>query len=348
MSVVVTCYNYAHYLAGAVQSAATQEGVLADVLIVDDASTDDSLQIARGLAARHSNVSVVEIPSNLGPAGAFNAGVREAAGEFVVRLDADDLLTPGSLRRAVEVARSFPSVGLVYGHPLHFRGEMLPPPRLRVTGWTLWPGRLWLSGRCRSSVNVITSPEVLMRRAVLEQVGYMSSLKHAHDMELWLRIAAFSNVAYVHGADQAWHREHDASLSQQKVNEIVDLNERLACFRTLFNGVAGSIPDAAQMNATAHRALVAAALASAQSSLDRGRNRAESADAYLEFARSLDPTVTTTARWRSLSRRRDRVLDRRRAIPAELSVAALARRATTRLRSELHWRRWHREGVYEL
>ena len=59
----------------------------------------------------------------------FNDGAKTATGEFLVRLDADDLLTPGSLARATQLARAYPSVGLVYGHPIHFSTESLPESR---------------------------------------------------------------------------------------------------------------------------------------------------------------------------------------------------------------------------
>ena len=128
VTVVVPCYNYARYLPAAVCSALSQCGVQVDVVIVDDASSDDSLAVARALAANDPRITVLAHACNTGPVQTFNDGLTAVRGQFLVRLDADDLLTPGSLERSVAVAQQCPSVGLVYGHPLNFSGEALPLP----------------------------------------------------------------------------------------------------------------------------------------------------------------------------------------------------------------------------
>ncbi|WP_220668314.1 glycosyltransferase family 2 protein [Pseudarthrobacter phenanthrenivorans] len=341
VSVVISCYNYARYLTTAVQSCISQQEVTVEVIIVDDASTDDSLDVARSLSRRHANVSVISHAANAGPVGAFNDGARLATGEFLVRLDADDILTPGSLGRAALVAQSFPSVGLVYGHPLHFSTLPLPKPRLRPTGWTIWPGSEWLATLCRSGKNVITSPEVMMRRSLVAELGYMSPLAHSHDMELWLRLSAFADVAYIHGADQAWHREHSQSLSARSVDNILDFRERVAAFDVLFGGPAGAQPDAASLRPVAQRTLAREALRTARHELARGTAGTSSLPAWLELARTIDPVVAESALWSRLQ-----LAPRFGSLPAPLRFSSLALRLRGRIRSELEWYRWHRKGVY--
>ena len=74
-----------------------------------------------------------------------------------------------------------------------------------------------------------------MRRSVVDKIGGQKHLTHTHDLEMWLRMSAFCDVAYIHGADQAWHREHAQSLSAQ-YNGIRDLTERRDAFDALFVG----------------------------------------------------------------------------------------------------------------
>ncbi len=140
VTVIIPCFNYGRYLPAAVDSALSQAGAAVDVVIVDDKSTDDSLDVARSLAAERTKVRVLAHETNQGPVGTFNDGLEIATGEFLVRLDADDLLTPGALARATALARAYPSAGLIYGHPRHFEGEP-PPARTDVRSWTVWPGR---------------------------------------------------------------------------------------------------------------------------------------------------------------------------------------------------------------
>jgi hypothetical protein len=316
--------------------------VTVDVIIVDDASTDGSLQLARELSASHPNVAVIAHGANVGVVESFNDGAKAATGDFLVRLDADDLLTPGALARATQLADAYPSVGLIYGRPVHFDTEEPPGFRGTPSAWTVWPGREWLADRCRSGTNVITSPEVVMRRSVLEKIGYQAPLRHTHDMELWLRISAFSDVAYIHGVDQAWHREHAASMSAREVDPLVDLKERREAFDVLFAGPAGDVKGAARLRRAATRALVVEALNTAAHELDRGAGTSPLYDFCLRLAQDLDPGVTQGPAWRRVTH------------PAALAAAAtpwgrgraVLRRGAGRARSEFRWWNWRRNGVF--
>lgn len=334
VSVVIPCYNYADYLPLAVESAVNQTGVLVEVIIVDDCSTDESLAVAERLAGEHPRVRVIDHPVNRGPVDTFNDGLDAATGDYLVRLDADDMLTPGSLARAVAVLEAYDSVGLVYGHPLHFT-DTLPAPRTATTSVTLWPGAQWLARRCRDGLNVITSPEVVMRMSVVADVGGQQPLAHTHDMEMWFRIAAFCDVGYLRGCDQAWHRDHAQSLSAQKVDEIVDLEERRHAFDTLFTGRAAAVPAAAEMHAAADRALDRAALELAVREISRGQD-ADRIHRILDTIRS-PHLQTRAAAVRQTIGRPVRVGDRVRAIPR-------------RVRRHIHYRRsfraWHRRGEF--
>lgn len=343
VSVVIPCHNYARFLTEAVGSALGQAGVRVEVIVVDDASTDDSLSVARRLAAADPRVTVLAHPVNRGPVETFNDGLARASGEFLVRLDADDLLTPGSLARSVAVARAFPSVGLVYGHPLHF-AETRPPARERARRWTVWPGRHWLWDRCVDGYNVITSPEVLMRMSVVAQVGGQRPLAHTHDMEMWLRLAAFSDVAYIGGADQAWHRDHPASLSAREVDDATDSRERTAAFTELAEGIAADVPGMGDMRAAAQRALVRQVLRACRYEIDRGRRDPDRARSLMAQALAVEPGLAATRSWLRL--------DAALAAPAGSGpgpgdrVAGLVRACVVRADDLWRARRWARTGTY--
>ncbi|MFW0774833.1 oligosaccharide flippase family protein [Paenarthrobacter nitroguajacolicus] len=341
VTVIITCFNYGRFLRQAVESALAQDGVTVEVIVVDDASTDDSIAVAQELAASSHQVRILRHTSNQGPVTSFNDGAVLARGEFMVRLDADDVLTPGSLQRAVNVARAYPSVGLVYGHPLHFTTSELPRPRLTTKAWTVWPGREWLEDRCRNGLNVITSPEAFIRRSVLQTIGYQAHLKHTHDMELWLRIAAFADVAYIHGPDQAWHREHAESLSSMGIDELEDLKARRLAFDELFSGPAAALPEAPDFKAKAHRALANDALARASHEYDRGRGRAHKSEALAALADELVDDPEGLEVWNKYARRR--------ALGPALASQPLRSgpaRLAGRIRHELQMRRWHNSGVF--
>lgn len=303
VSVVIPCYNYARYLPEAVNSALSQAGVVVDVIVVDDRSSDNSLEVARQLAAANPRITVIAHEINYGAVKTFNDGLAVAEGEYLVRLDADDLLTPGSLLRSVAVMQRFPSVGLVYGHPIHFTDPLRKAHRDQPTSWTVWPGRDWLETRCRTGTNVITSPEVLMRRAVVDIVGGQMPLAHTHDMEMWLRMAAFCDVAYIKGADQAWHREHPKSLSAMEVDPLRDVMERRDAFETLFSGIAGQIPQADAFCGKARLAVASGAVKLAINRYDCGYLDASEIAKLREIATAMVADVKALPDWRSLERR---------------------------------------------
>ncbi len=306
VSVIIPCYNHGHFLPDSIGSVLAQECVEPEVIVVDDASTDDSAVVAQRFADADPRVVVLRHRRNTGHVIAFNDGYAAATGEFIVRLDADDLLTPASLARSVALFDAFPSVGLVYGYPRHFTTRTPPVPRVGpARSWSIWSGADWVAERCRRPWNVITTPEVVIRASVMKQTGPLSlRLKFAQDMEMWLRTAAVSDVGRVDGPDQALHRDHPASMSQTTgAGHMLDIRERREVFATLFDGPGGQLPFADELHETAKRTLAAEALDEACRAYDRGRTGIVDIDGYVEFALETYAEATNLPEWRALERR---------------------------------------------
>lgn len=100
VSVIIPIYNMAVFLPGAIQSVVDNDFSETEIIIIDDGSTDESLQIARQIAQTiHSPNIRVEVKSIArgGKSAALNEGLKLAGGDFITFLDADDVLPPGSL-----------------------------------------------------------------------------------------------------------------------------------------------------------------------------------------------------------------------------------------------------------
>ena len=82
VDVVIPCYNYARFVRQAVESVLSQEGVDVRVLIVDDASTDNSEEVGRQLAAGDRRVEYRRHPTNTGHLRVHNEGIEWAAGDY--------------------------------------------------------------------------------------------------------------------------------------------------------------------------------------------------------------------------------------------------------------------------
>jgi hypothetical protein len=332
VTVVITCYNYGRFLPLSVGSALNQTGVAVDVIVVDDASTDDSLAVARSLARADSRVSVIALSENQGPVGAFNQGMARAAGEFLVRLDADDGLTPGSLERAVALARRYPSVGMVYGRALHFTGDAFPAASTDIVSWLVWSGPSWVNFRCSELRNCITSPEVVMRTSVARRVGGLRELAHAHDFEMWLRMAAAADVGRLDCPDQAWHREHRDSRSAVHLNALTDLEERAQCFEFFLEGRADPVGE--EMRSRVRTGLAREAVLRTCRAYVRGWGGNATTDSYLAFAqRMMGEGGSLPAS--DLLERTLRLGPRRARLSPRLLVNALLQRYWRRLRPRL-------------
>ena len=195
VTVVIPCYNYGRYLPDAVSSVLRQDLVDVEVIIVDDASTDDSVAVARELSDADPRVRLMEHPENRGHIATYNEGLSEVSGDYVVLMSADDQLAPGSLAPALAVFQDMPEVGLVYGSVELFSqseaAHALWAEAIEEApwDWIAWKGDEWAREVCRFGRNVIRSPEVVLRRHVYEATGgYDANLPHVADLAMWLRL----------------------------------------------------------------------------------------------------------------------------------------------------------------
>jgi len=133
VSVIVTCYNLAQYLPMAVESVAAQTFEDWEIIIVDDASTDDTQATVQALLERfpHRKIISVSRGDNVGLPAARNAGIAVASGEYILPLDADDMLLPAALETLAKTLDDAPDVGIAYSNYMRFgylQGEVLAVP----------------------------------------------------------------------------------------------------------------------------------------------------------------------------------------------------------------------------
>ena len=358
VSVVVPVFNYGPYLEPCIRSVLLQDGVDVDVLILDDASTDHSLQVAEKIAAEDSRVRVIAHTHNRGHIPTVNEGMAAVSSEYVVKLDADDMLTEGSLKRSVALLQAFPSVGFVYGLPWVITDDCASPGigaspdighpwdpglvRTRPRSWTIWPGHDWLRTRARRPHNPIMQPEAVIRLSALRRAGiYHPELPHTSDFEMWMRLAARGDVGRVNGAYQGVKREHPASMSRTvNAGLLTDITERARAVDSFLDECAPLLPGAAAMAGRAHRAIAREALGHAVSAYARGAPDTEPVDGYVALARSIWPDAEGLRDWRLVQRLR---YQDKATLTAHPQLRA--REVLRDLGSRAQWRRWKWSGT---
>jgi glycosyltransferase involved in cell wall biosynthesis len=232
VSVVLAVYNGEQYLRSTVESVLAQTLSDFELIIVNDGSTDASRDIA--LSFGDPRIRVIDNPRNLGLTPSLNRGLLEARGEFVARIDADDLAAPKRLARQVDFLRRRPGVGLVgtwyramdgNGKTLN-RGQ-LPTDHVEIR-WSL----MFYCAFVHSGV-------MWRRVSVHESVGlYDDAFAYAMDWEYWSRIASRLQVANL-GAHLTHYRvgPHSMSSTHPRVHaEIADA--RAASIRAVFGAEA--------------------------------------------------------------------------------------------------------------
>jgi len=289
VDVVIPCYNYGWCLNSCVTSVLSQAGVYVRVLIIDDASTDGSAQVALALAAADPRVECRVHAVNLGHIATYNEGLEWASGACIVFLDADDMLTPGSLQRACDLLEAHPEVGFVYGRPLIFRDDPPPVSDTRDGRQAIWSGSKWFELRCMQARNCIYSPEVVVRRNLLNQLGgFREELPHTADFELWMRLALYSDVGYVWGPHQAWYRNHPMGMHvRQFGTPLADLKQIWSAFQLLFQGHAARIHDCRNLEEAVRCRLSQRALQYAR------ENSASDAPGHLAMVAGLEELAAT-------------------------------------------------------
>lgn len=117
VSIVIPCYNYAKFLPFAIESCLKQTHRTREIVVVDDGSTDDTAAVAKGY--KQQGVKYIH-QANAGPSAARNAGVRAARSEWIICLDADDMLDERYVEKCIAHAEAHPKASFVYTQMQHF------------------------------------------------------------------------------------------------------------------------------------------------------------------------------------------------------------------------------------
>jgi glycosyltransferase involved in cell wall biosynthesis len=209
ISIIIPCYNYAHYLADAVASAIQQrqDGFPVDILVMDDGSTDETPRVAAGFG------SVIRYirQANAGLSATRNQGMRNAAHDLVVFLDADDVLLPGAVKVLWDAWRQDSQrLAVLAGREQVVDAHLNPkgPQAQREEGQIQEFSARDLVLRNRFAPAVLAD-----RRVLLEIGGFESGLRASEDRDMWIRVAARHRVAKL---DKIilWKRDHGSNMSR--------------------------------------------------------------------------------------------------------------------------------------
>jgi glycosyltransferase involved in cell wall biosynthesis len=307
IDVIVPCYNYGRFLRQCAWSVLAETRLPIRLLIIDDASDDNSGEVARSIAAQDGRVEVVVHAFNQGHIATFNEGIAWLRARYMLLLSADDVVAPGALARAVKLMEAVPNLALAYGRSVQIRGgeelggSIGSTPNIAAA--KVWPGSQFVRRICAHPDNPVESATAVVRTAVLQAVGgYRPELPHAGDLEMWLRCAARGDVGFIPEI-QAYTRIHDHNMRHGYTGAALfaDFEQRLQAFELFFSHGAATLADAKELERLARRRLAEQALWAAVRLLDQD-NR--SARRLISIARRIQPSVVFRPLWwKTMARR---------------------------------------------
>ncbi|MDX6612628.1 MAG: hypothetical protein QOD75_1814 [Blastocatellia bacterium] len=198
VSITIPSYNHARFLPATIDSVLAQTYPNVEIIIVDDGSTDGSLEIAAAYAARHpALVRVLTHPGgeNRGISATVNRCFAEAAGVYWIGVPSDDLLHPMKVAEQVEFMEQHPQIGWVYGYAYYIDEHGRGRPEFALFGEDITratdPVERLILG------NVVPGMTVLMRRAAVATIEPHDETLVYSDWDFWVRMAARNPVAFL-------------------------------------------------------------------------------------------------------------------------------------------------------
>ena len=181
----MSVHNGEKYLREAVESILSQTFTDFEFLIIDDGSTDGSLRIIQSYG--DARIKLAQNASRLGLTRSLNRGIQLATGEYIARMDADDISLPERLERQADFLDQHPSCSVVAA-----RVVMINEAGAEVGYWT--EDRETTTAReiyeQMPKSNCVAHPSVMLRATVAAQYGYNERQQHSQDYDLWLRLCA--------------------------------------------------------------------------------------------------------------------------------------------------------------
>lgn len=240
VSIVLPTYNRAHLLPSVLETILSQDYEDFDLVIVDDGSTDNTLEVISEFQARDSRLRYIRLPENRGPGFARDEGLNRAVAKYIALADSDDLWVPGRLKEQVEILDQHPEIEILFGdylnidhvHESRNTGFSLSAVGMQALILRRLSDDLWIIERGLEKAilrsNFIGTPTMLLRKEVFARVGgFDHMLQTSEDLEFHWRAATLgAQYAFINKPLIERHVHRD-SLTAQGVTPLIQRLEAL-------------------------------------------------------------------------------------------------------------------------
>ena len=222
VSICIPTYNRASLLRESLRSVCAQDYQPLEILISDNASTDETEEICRRLESMDDRVRYIRQPRNIGLYGNHNVCITESRGTFLGLFHDDDLHHPEMVSRYVAFLLRHPEVGIVCSkwHLIDDNGSVIGTRARRVRD--VIPGLEYVERTLRSGRSSIGIPGTLIRRSALGEIRFDENGPLGFgDFAVWFRIAETHSVGHL--SEALWsYRQHRGSLSRRTIHSMTE------------------------------------------------------------------------------------------------------------------------------
>lgn len=193
VSVVMSAYNSQKFISDSISSILNQTYDHWELIIINDASLDNTLEIINQFSEKDPRIKIIDNKKNLGLTTSLNVGIRNSNGEFIARLDSDDIAEPSRLEKELDYLHAYPDVGLVGSgaHLINSFGNKIGS--MNVISQPNCVNRFLIN------LNPFIHSSIMVRKKALDDVGYYrENFRYSQDYDLILRLNdkyKLSNIA---------------------------------------------------------------------------------------------------------------------------------------------------------
>jgi glycosyltransferase involved in cell wall biosynthesis len=222
-SVIIPCYNGAKYVKRAVTSVLAQTYADFEIIVIDDGSTDNSLEVLKTVVDPRIKVVAQE---NKGLSAVRNRGITEARYPYIIFLDHDDELLPDYLETIAGLINKFPNCGMfATAYEVKKTDKTFVPKYAGVPKFP-WEGIVPSYFKSALGYGVLLPSSTVVKKEVFEKTGfYKETMKSGADMEFWVRANAVYKTAFTSKVCAIYHRDGDTpTLSNWGQKKNVDMS----------------------------------------------------------------------------------------------------------------------------
>jgi len=244
ISVVIPVYRAEETVTAAIESVEAQGREDLEIIVVDDASPDNTVAVLRQFLKERPHVILIALDRNLGPAGARNRGIEAAHGEWIAFLDGDDAWLPWRIQSQLTALKQNPEAVLLCGD-LHVEGVSGNGGAVTVS---TAPGDATLRTRAITleqflDENPVATSTVLVRKTALAAAGgFDEQFRGPEDIDLWMRVCHVGQIVKL-DVPLVRYREQPGSLSMAPETFLPQI---VNVYRKAF-GKGGALADYSQL-----------------------------------------------------------------------------------------------------